>query len=124
MSARLLIVVMAGIVAGCSHSDPIDRLIARLQEEAKGVSFTSYPFRPVDLPTNASPQEVIIALSNRGDFGATNVGVIAVREVQTPEDVKFRQHHTAVLVDTSAGQKIVLTRPMARGWDFKIYDAK
>jgi hypothetical protein len=96
----------AVILGGCGHSDPIEGLMLRLKEEAKAISLTTYPYRPVDLPTNASPQEVIVALSKRGDFRAEYVaeyvGVAKIREVQIPADVQFHRHPTAVLVDTGA----------------------
>lgn len=124
MRALLFIFLLAGTLAGCEHRDPIDRLMVRLQKEAKTTLFTSYPFRPVDLPTNSSPQQVIDALAIRGDFQAANVVIVEIRQVQTPEDVPSGTHHTAVLVDSSAGQKVVFIRPMSSDWYFRIYDVK
>jgi hypothetical protein len=118
------LLLLAGALAGCEHRDPIDRLMARLQKEAKTIVFTSYPFRPVNLPTNSSPQQVVATLASRGDFQATNVVIVEIREVQTPEDMHSSRHYTAVLVDSSAGQKVVLIRPMSSDWYFKIYDSK
>jgi len=86
------------------------------------VEFSSIPFRPIDLPTNAPPEKLIAALSNRGDF--TNVTIIEIREVQEIFDVPRGRHHTAVLLNSNTGQKIVLFQRQSDGWEYEIHDAK
>lgn len=103
---------------GCSRSDPIDRLMASLQK----VEFSSIPFSPIDLPTNTPPEKLIAALSNRGDF--TNVTIIEIREVQDIFDTSRGRHHTAVLLNSNTGQKIVLFQWQSVGWEYEIHDAK
>jgi hypothetical protein len=126
MKVRTFSFVVWGILLGCGSRDPIDRLMARLQTETKSITFTSYPFSPIDLPATASSEQLISALSERGDFQklhVTKVRIVLTRTVQTPEDIPPRWHHTAVLLESDAGQKIVLLRPLHSGWYFKIYDA-
>jgi len=70
------------------------------------------------------------ALSDRKDIywrGITKYSILKMRPVQNP--LNQSEHHTAVLLDTDAGQKIVLLHPMHNGsrwagWYYKVYDAK
>jgi hypothetical protein len=127
MKARLFILSVVIVMAGCSHQDPqdpIDHLMAKLEKEMKTTEFTSYAFRPIDIPTNALPQQVITELSNRGYFQATNIEIVEMRKVQSPEDLP-KKWYTAVLVNSSGGQRIALIRPMGSyGWYYQIYDDK
>ena len=124
----MLTFLVAGMVTACAPKDPIDRLIVRLEAETKIISLTTYPFQPIDLPATASPTQLVAALSNRGDFrkqyAATTVKIVKIREVQTPADARFGKSSTAVLLDSDAGQKIVLFQPMNSGCYFRIYDSE
>lgn len=111
-------------------------------------SVPSYMFQPIDLPAKASPDQLISALSKRNDVywtgrKITTYKILKVRAAKSgPSDYN---HYTAVLLDTNAGQEIVLLKPMTPhkwigwywyqkilhpmtpkpkwlGWYYKIYD--
>jgi hypothetical protein len=124
------IVAVAVVLLGCSQratsSDVIDRLMVQVAHETVG----SYLFVPIDLPATASPEQLVSALSKRGDFGSRQIQsfkIVKIRPAQSgPDDW---QRYTAVLLDTNVGQKIVLLRQeLAKdkwyGWYFNIYDVK
>ena len=128
MKAWHLIILTAVLLAGCGHQDPIERLMHRVSHE----SFPSYPFKRIELPATATPEQLIAALSKRsvldlGHFDFTSYKISEIRSVQT--EPPMSQTFTAVLLDTSLGQKIVLLRPMGsgtnfEGWYYRAYDAK
>jgi hypothetical protein len=125
MRIELLAIVTAACLLGCSPRDPIDRLMAHLSYDVP-----SYPFKPIDLPEAATPDELITALSKRnglelGHFDFTSYRITQTRLVHD----KFEGTMTAVLLDTNLGEKIVLMQALKynggwHGWYYKIYDAK
>ena len=125
MKATCFIAAIVVMLSGCSHDDPIDRLMAKVSHERVG----SYLFTPINLPETASPEQLIAALYDRGHFHdehLTDIKIVEIRAVQTrPRDERIpAESYTAVLLDTSAGRKIMLFQPIKGGWYFKMYDAK
>ena len=128
MKIAPLVTAAAILISGCSHRDPIDRLVHEVSHE----DVPSYPFRPIDLPATATPAQLVSALSKRSaldlghfDFGSYKISEIRPVQTEPPMSEAF----TAVLLDTSVGQKIVLLRPMQRGtnwagWYYRTYDSK
>jgi hypothetical protein len=127
-----ILAIVAALFWGCSRSaappDSIDRLMVEVAHE----TVASYPFQPIDLPATASPEQLVSALPKRGDIywkemQITSYKILTVRAAHSgPNDF---EHYTAVLLDTNAGQKIVLLQPMSArdkwmGWYYKIYDAR
>ncbi len=116
------------VLAGCGPRDPVDRLMHRVSNE----TVWSYPFKAIDLPATATPEELVAALSKRrvlelGHFEFRGYKISQIRSVQTepPESDKY----TAVVLETSLGQKIVLLQPIQRGtnwggWYYETYDAE
>ena len=95
-------------------------------------SIPSYPFKPIDLPETATPDQLITALSKRsvlelGHFDFTVHKIVEIRSVQT--EPPMSQKFTAVLLDTSDGQKVVMLQPQTfdgkwHGWYYRTYDTK
>ncbi len=128
MRIAFFIVALVFTLLGCSHRDPIDRLMA----EVSKASVPSYMFRAIQLSATASPEQLISALIVRGDFEqkritGTSVKILQMRSVNTTPPMP--QGYTAVLLDTNLGLKIVLLQPLSsngkpHGWYYRIYDAK
>jgi hypothetical protein len=117
-----LVLLASLFVAACSRKDPIERLMDKVPYE----SVPSYLFAPINLPETASPEQCISVLTNRGDLHLRKI--MEIRNAQTAprrkNDVPVEKF-TAVLMDTDAGQKILLLKPMETNrWYFKIYDAR
>jgi len=129
MKPVFLILAVAAGLFGCSRSpDAIDRLMIEVSHEV----VASYMFQPIDLPATASPAQLVATLPNKYDIywtgrKITSYKIVLTRAAQSgPNEV---ERYTAVLLDTNAGQKIVLLRPMTTsgkwdGWYYKIYDVK
>jgi hypothetical protein len=125
MRASLLIVAAGVILMGCATrnpapQDPFDHVVYKVEHEV----VPSYPFVPIDLPATASPEQLISALSVRGDFQYRHISRFSISEVRAV-DISSRQH-TAALLDTNRGQMFVLLHydGDGYGWYFKIYEAK
>jgi hypothetical protein len=123
MRALYFIAVIAFVLLGCSRSDPFDRVMDYVSHE----SVPSYMFVPVQLPATATPEQLIHALTVRGEFGRLNIysgsiKIVETRSVHTAPPML--EAYTAILLDTNLGQKIVLLKPMSHGWYWKIYDVK
>src|ERR1700722_13262197 len=128
MKAWPFIILSAIFLVGCGHRDPIDRLVRKVSHE----NVPSYPFKRIELPATATPEQLISALSKRsaldlGHFDFTSYKISQIRPVLT--EAPMSETFTAVLLDTSLGQKIVLLRPMQsgtnfEGWYYRTYDAK
>ncbi|HLX96148.1 MAG TPA: hypothetical protein VKU37_10435 [Verrucomicrobiae bacterium] len=122
---RTSFLAMAAMVAllGCSHSDPIDRLMTQVPFE----DVASYLCQPVDLTSNASPEQVVAALSRRGTFQddrITSFKILEARRVHSRQKGAESVYYSAVLMESNLGRKIVLLQPSNTGWWYKIYDAK
>jgi hypothetical protein len=127
MRVLFLGILIALGLLGCSRKDPFDRVMDHVSHE----TVLSYPFVPIKLPATTTPEELISALKVRGVFQReqiTSIKIMQVRSVHTsPPSVP--EEYTAVLLDTDAGQKVVLFRPLKsetgmEEWYWKIYDAK
>jgi hypothetical protein len=135
MKIPLFVVAAAILISGCSHQDPIERLMHEVSHE----DVPSYPFKPIELPATATPEQLVSALSKRsvldlGHFDFGSYKILEVRPVET-ESPMPPDTFTAVLLDTSLGKKIVLLRPLQHGtnllhgtnwtgWYYRTYDAK
>lgn len=123
MRIAYLISLYVLVLSGCTHNDPIERLMTQVPFE----DCASYMFQPVSLPVTASPQQVIAALSKRGTFRydqITNFTILEVRKVHSQQEGAKSVFYSAVLIDSNLGRKIVLLQPENIGWYYKIYDAK
>jgi hypothetical protein len=126
MRALCFIVMIALVHLGCSRRDPFDKVMDYVSHE----SVPSYMFVPVQLPATASPEQLISALTVRGEFGHLNIysgsiKILQTRSVHTTPPMS--KNYTAVLLDTNLGQKMVLLQPQTfngtwHGWYWKIYD--
>src|SRR5690348_6837496 len=63
VKAIIQVLFIAMLLPGCSRQDPIDRLMAKVEQESVG----SYPFTPIALPDNAPPEQCISILTSRGE---------------------------------------------------------
>jgi PBP1b-binding outer membrane lipoprotein LpoB len=123
MKIASFIGLVAFVLSGCSHSDPIDRLMTQVPFE----DVPSYLIQPVAVPVTASPTEVIDALSKRGTLHydqITRFKILEVRKVHSQQKGAESVYYSAVLMDSNLGRKIVLLQPDSHGWYYKIYDAK
>ena len=118
MKVLLVATAVAVLVVGCSPHDPIDRFVAKISDPQIG----SHLYQPIELPEDATPQECISVIASRDR-----------RELLCPKILKIRKMHisdsTVILLDTDAGQKIVLLRSVflkvgMHQWEYWIYDAK
>jgi hypothetical protein len=124
--ALAITVAIAGLFAGCSHQDPIDRLMAKLPYDKA----THTVGVLIDLPQNASAEQCISVLTKRGTFSI--VRILEVRQTHTkphPEDGIPIQNYTAVLLDDSGREIIILLQQVQdksgfRGWSSEMFDAK
>lgn len=114
--------LVALVLNGCSHRDPIDRLMAEIPNE----SVPSYLFKPILLPDTASPELLISNLIAGGNFHGPTILEIRRTHTMPPSGSGIRvENFTAVLLDAHPGHKIVVLRPMETNrWYYKIYDAK
>ncbi len=124
MKFSWLIIVLTASLLACRPADPVDRLMAQLSEPRR----EEYAFVPVRLPVTASPQQLVTALADRGDLRQKQITSFTMSRTQPahttgPAPV---ESFTAVLLNTDAGQKIILFRPLTgqTGWYYKIYDVK
>jgi hypothetical protein len=108
MKASFLIVVLAGISTGCGHGDPIERIVKR---ETANPYFPSGLTMTIELPATASVVEVT---SRALGQSITNITILEARRVHISRGDEERQtppgfwDYTAVRVNTSSGQKVVL----------------
>jgi hypothetical protein len=116
---RSIFFIIAALLVGCATTpDPIDRLVTSLSP-SHGL-WTNGLFQPVRLPSTASAEDVISKVLERQFSSYT---VLKIRQVSIPFGVSS-ELYTAALVQTSAGQKIVLIKYETEGWWNRIYDAK
>jgi hypothetical protein len=98
-----LVIVLGTGLLGCSHRDPIRDPIDRLMVEVSHETVLSYPFKPIDLPAAASPEQVVAALSKSGDNyweakGITTYKIVESIAVQTgPNDCSSGAHGRCAL---------------------------
>ena len=116
MKLAFIISAASVLLLGCSRQDPIDRLMRRVETE----SVPSYLFQPIELPTNATPDQCIAVLTKRGEIHVQTV--LETRPAHTAYE-----SFTAVRFESDAGQKIVLLQPLPKStnrWYYRIYDIK
>ena len=126
-STFFVVSVVAVVLAGCSHQDPIDSIV---KKASAGPCFPpvsdilTFSFK---LPATAPVAEVVSkALHNE-----TNITILETKQVDIANNAnKLRfghsdiQSYTAVLVNTSSGKKVVFLHfyPLAGDWDYVTYD--
>jgi hypothetical protein len=114
-----LFAIIAVLLVGCvTMPDPIDRLVASLSL-SHGL-WTNGIFLPVGLPVTASARDVVSKVLER-QFSSCKI--LKIRQVSIPFGVSS-ELYTAALIQTGAGEKIVLIKYEAGGWWNRIYDAK
>ena len=111
-------------LAGCVHAPvkAIDKLAQDLNGRDDGGLWTNGPFPTIDLPPEASPEQVLQAYfkTARSDDPKDD-GSFSILGVQTVSinDEKYR----AALVQLPFGSRIFLMRPQsAGGWWTKVFD--
>jgi hypothetical protein len=132
MKALPFIIFLSIISTGCSHRDPIDRIV---KEESSNQDFPSGMFMPIRLPATASAAELASRALGFEQL-ATNCTVLETRQVRIHEDSPLPPElikYTAVLVDTTSGRKVILlqfqqytkhTNSLPGGWWSRVYDVK
>jgi hypothetical protein len=116
MKPAFIIIAVAALFLGCSRQDPIDRLMTRVETEP----VPSYLFQPIQLPTNATPDQCIAVLTKRGEVHVQKI--LETRPAHTAYE-----SFTAVRFESDAGQKILLLQPLPKStnrWYYRIYDVK
>jgi len=105
MKISFFVAAIMIVLLGCSHSDPIDRLMVEVTHEV----VPSYLIVPIDLPPTASPEQVVSALSKRGDFSNRKIEsykIVKTRAAQSGPNNLDR--YTAVLLDTNSTENCAL----------------
>ena len=111
MKASSLIIFTALVLTGCAHRDPIDRIV---KKDSADQHFPSGPFAVINLPATAPVTEVVSNALGQPDLSGLSVKhftVLETRQVKIHADYGIPPelvNYTAVLVDTSFGQKVVL----------------
>ena len=113
MKHGFFLLVLALALAGCGHPNPIDRIV---KEESANGTFPSGIFTPIYLPATASIREVTSNVLARATAPSTvtNITILQVQHVtidfenMSKELLPFGPTYTAVLVNTTLGQKVVL----------------
>ena len=112
--------IIAALLVGCATTpDPIDRLVTDLS--ATHGLWVNGIDQGVDLPKTASPKQVVQQVFRMA--GITRYKFLKIREVRIPVGMP-EELYTAVLAQTSPGEKIVLIRYELGHWWYRIYDAK
>jgi ankyrin repeat protein len=124
MRWSIIAFVAALLVAGCSSTpDPIDRLVTELSS-TQGMWVNGY-WQGVNLPKTATPKQVVEQYFKESYFDTgqvTNYTILKVRQV----DIPYSNQHdlrTAVLAQTSFGEKIILLKSYRDDWSCRAYDA-
>jgi hypothetical protein len=119
MKFRLVALLSLATLVGCTAKDPIDRVV--LQQESNPYAFNG-PVSEFSLPNTATVEEVVTQAFLHAFPFPIHPGKM---EVLTNRDVKIHEEpYTAVLVQTSGGQKVLLLRSITPGTDWLswIYD--
>jgi hypothetical protein len=143
-----ILAILASLITGCATraeprviaskppvvSDPIDQLIAKLSPP---LPTPGHPFVSpggwdsgmdtlLVLPAGASTKEIVAeAFRMSGSGQLETVKIMKVRQVHIPNGMANEKTVTAALVNTKAGEKIVLFKYWGPGvgWWNRIYDA-
>jgi hypothetical protein len=119
----ILFSIFAALLVGCATTaaDPIDQLVTRLSTPPQSGLWQNGLFPIIKLPATASTNEVLAKVLERQ---VDSYKVLKIRQVHIPGNLP--DLYTAVLIQTSAGEKIVLFKyeGEAVGWWSRIYDAK
>jgi len=122
MKAWPFIFIVALVLVGCGHRDPIDQVV---KKESANDFFGNGMYMLIPLPASASVTEVTSRALSLPD---TNITVLETRQVRIHGSLL--PPFTAVLADTGSGQKVILLqfRPDKQhppgGWWSHVYDAK
>ena len=132
MRSSFIALLVAWLMVGCvSTSDPIDRLVADLSS-TDGMWVNGY-WQGVTLPKTASPNQIVEQYFKESYFDTgrttppvtghiTNYTILKIRQV----DISYSNQHdlrTAVLAQTSFGEKIILLKSYRDDWTCRAYDA-
>ena len=128
MRISFIATVVLAVFVGCSQRDSIDRLMDQAVPKDRLGSST---FTPIDLPVTASPEQLLSALSKRGNFRTRQVEsfkIVKIRKMQSGPN-NSQLYTVVLLLDTNAGTKIVVLQPESfkdgcYGWNWRIYDVK
>lgn len=87
----------------------------------------SFVYHSTGISSSADPQEAIAKLCKTGvpQPPLTNLSVIEVRQLH-PQDERVARsltNHVAALVETEAGQRIILLRPISGEWWYHVYNS-
>lgn len=136
---RLVILpIMAVVMTGCASppeprvtasppvaaADPIDQLVVRLSSNGM---WQNGLFKPIDLPSSASPEEVIAQVDQKTGLyqngKITSYQIVEIRQIQIHSSIR-NQNYTAVILDTNLGRKITLLQYQGStaGWWSRVYD--
>ncbi|MGH7954227.1 MAG: hypothetical protein ACREFE_20220 [Limisphaerales bacterium] len=121
----LLCIIIAGLFAGCATKpDPINHLVADLSSThgfwINGIG------RNIQLPKTASTEQLVEQVFKITIFQSgrvTSYKILKIRQVEI--SVSQPESYTAVLCQTSLGEKIVLLRFQEHfgSWWNRVYDA-
>ena len=115
--------IFAALLVGCATTtaDPIDQLVSRLSTPPQSHLWQNGLFPIIKLPATASTDEVLAKVLERQ---VASHKILKIRQVHIPGSLP--DLYTAVFVQTSAGEKIVLLKyeGEAVGWWSRIYDSK
>ena len=110
-----LYAVIAVLLFGCATTpDPIDRIVAHLSADGGGGLWENGLYKPIDLPSAASPDQVVKRAIEMQ--GMTIYKIAQIRQVRINPDI-----FTAAYVHTSNGNKVVLFKYEGRGWWSRVY---
>ena len=101
-------IVVAVALTGCGRTDSIDAVV---KHESADISFPSGMFRAIRLPAPAPVSELVSNALSFAFIEPTNFTILETRQVRIHDGTGIRPErasYTAVLVDTSSGQKVVL----------------
>jgi hypothetical protein len=118
-------IIIAALLAGCATTpDPIDHLVADLS--ATHGFWINGIGRDIQLPKTASTEQVVEQVFKTAIFQngrATSYKILKIRQVEI--SVGEPESFTAVLCQTSLGEKIVLIRfqEHSGSWWDRVYDA-
>jgi len=118
----ILLAAMAPLLVGCSKTDPIENLVARLSSNH---FWENGEYPNLGLPATASTEQVVSRVFQMIGFDrghVTSHKILKVREVHIPGSLP--DIYTAVLVETNFGKKIVILKYVREsvGWWSRVYD--
>ena len=126
-STFFIISVVAVVLAGCGHQDPIDSIVKKASAGPCFPPITDILTFAIELPATAPVAELV----SKALYNETNITILETKQVDIANNAnKLRLGHsdirryTAVLVNTSSGRKVVILHfyPLYSYWDYVTYD--